>query len=130
MRRGNKTLTDSRVTDSVSISKKCPPRRFFWSQTSPYQEGLTFFWLQTSPRDDRSRFQTSPQKSLPRLDVSKKLEFSLRQKSQKHENCPPTSTCRWFMKEIAMRTHMSAFSNKTHTDCTKKRYSVFCIRKI
>ena len=41
-------------------------------QTSPDQEGLTFFWLQTSPRDDSPRSQTSPQKSLSRLDVSKK----------------------------------------------------------
>ena len=112
-----------------SASREAPPRRFFGLrrhqrrgdffqgfQTSPDQEAPTFFWLQTSPRDDSPRSQTSPQKSLSRLEVSKKKhEFFLRQKSQKHENCPPASFCRCFMKEIAMRNHMSAFSSKkTH----------------
>ena len=126
--------------------RKTPRRQFFWSQKSPKTRRFfsrvpdvtrsrrpDFFWLQTSPRDDSPRSQKSPQKSLSRLDVSKKkLEFFLRQKSQKkkNENCPPASFCRCFLKEIAMRNHMSAFSSKQHTNFTKKRYSLFWIRKI
>ena len=77
--------TPSSTIKTIGI-KRSPPKTIFWSQTSPKtrrfffqgfqtspdQEGLTFVWLQTSPRDDSPRSQTSPQKSLSRLDVSKK----------------------------------------------------------
>ena len=33
------------------------------------------------------------------------------------------------MREIAVRNYMLAFSNKKHTGCTKKRYSVFASEK-
>ena len=70
------------------------------------------FWLQTSPGDDRPRFQTSPQKSFPRLHLSKKNWIFCHKKSQSLKNCSPTSFCWCLMNEIFVRNYMSAINEK------------------